>query len=329
MIKVRFFKLKLIIGLFAFLTLIFGVQFVFSAPQIQVQESEISVETAPKNPQPYQEVTIRISSYATDLNKATITWQSDGGVVLSGIGKTSYTFKAPGADITARFNISITPPGGYTINKIVYITPADMDVFWQSENGHTPPFYKGRTLPVTKGSIKVVAIPNTKNYEDFSFVWKNKDKTMVDSSGYNKNYYIFRNSMFDKIDNITVTASSLENNYVAQKNIDIPILNPEIVFYKKDPALGIDYNNALVNNSSVTDEEITIFAEPYYFPTEENPAKFIYEWSINNKLIDTPTKKNELSIRPTSRGGYAIVNLDIYHINNMFQEAFNSIKINF
>jgi len=262
MIKVRFFKLKSIIGLFTFLTLIFGVQVVFSAPQIQVQESEISVETAPKNPQPYQEVTIRLSSYATDLSKATITWQSDGGVVLSGIGKTSYTFKAPGADITARFNISITPPGGYTINKIVYITPAEMDVFWQSENGHTPPFYKGRTLPVTKGSIKVVAIPNTKNYEDFSFVWKNKDKTMMDSSGYSKNYYVFRNSMFDKIDNITVTASSLENNYVAQKNIDIPILNPEIVFYKKDPAFGIDYNNALINNSSVTDEEITILAEP-------------------------------------------------------------------
>src|SRR5574344_1154738 len=107
MIKVRFFKLKSIIGLFTFLTLIFGVQVVFSAPQIQVQESEISVETAPKNPQPYQEVTIRLSSYATDLSKATITWQSDGGVVLSGIGKTSYTFKAPGADITARFNISI------------------------------------------------------------------------------------------------------------------------------------------------------------------------------------------------------------------------------
>jgi len=329
MIKVRFLKLKTTIKLFSLLIIIFGSSVVFSANQIQIGENQITVETSPKNPQPFQDVTINLSSYATDLNKATITWQSETGIVSSGIGKTSYKFKAPASDSSTKFTISITPPGSSTIKKTVYIKPSEIDVFWESVNGYTPPFYKGRTLPTTKSTIKVVAIPTTKNYRDFSFVWKNKDKTITGSSGYNRNYYTFRNSMFDKKDNITVTASSLQGDYVAQKNIEIMLFNPEIVFYKKDPALGVDYSNAIMEDSKTEEDELTIAAEPYYLLVKEDPSKFIYEWTINKKAIETPTKKNELSIRPTSRNGYAIINLYVYHINNMFQDVYGSLKINF
>jgi hypothetical protein len=329
MIKVRFFKIKLITFLFSFLAFVLIGKTAFCIDQIPFLASEIIVEVSPNNPQPNETVTIYISSYSTDLNKATITWRSEGGVVLSGIGKTSYSFSAPPANVSALYSISITPQGGKTINKKISIRPADIDLFWEADRGYAPPFYKGKTLPITNSSVKVVAIPNTRNDRGFSFVWKKDGSVLNDKSGYDKNYYTFINSSFDLSNEITVIASAVQGDYVAQKNIEISVYEPKIIFYKKDPAMGIDYNNALINNSSVTDEEITILAEPYYLPTKDGSGKFIYDWSINNKLIDTPLKKNELSIRPTSRGGYAIINLDLYHISNMFQKAFNSIKINF
>lgn len=329
MIKVRFFKLKLIsfLLILPLFTLFRGIA--FSDNEIPFLGSEIIVETSPGNPIPNQKVTIFLSSYSVDLNKSTITWQSEGGIVLSGIGKTSYSFNAPQVNISTIINISITPPGGSTISKKVTIRPTDIDVFWESEKGYTPPFYKGKSLPITESFIKVVAIPNVKSDRGFSYVWKKDDMVLNEKSGYDKNYYTFLNSSFDLSNKITVIASAVQGDYVAQKNIEISVYEPKIIFYKKDPAMGIDYNNALVDNSSVTDEEITILAEPYYFLIEKDPGKFIYEWAINNKSISTPMKNHELSIRPTSRGGYAVIDLNIYHINKMFQKAFNSIKINF
>lgn len=329
MIKVRFFKLKLIsfLLILPLFTLFRGIA--FSDNEIPFLGSEIIVETSPGNPIPNQKVTIFLSSYSVDLNKSTITWQSEGGIVLSGIGKTSYSFNAPQVNISTIINISITPPGGSTISKKVTIRPTDIDVFWESEKGYTPPFYKGKSLPITESFIKVVAIPNVKSDRGFSYVWKKDDMVLNEKSGYDKNYYTFLNSSFDLSNKITVIASAVQGDYVAQKNIEIGVYEPKIIFYKKDPALGVNYNNALVNNSSFADEEMTILAEPYYFLIEKDPDKFIYEWAINNKSISTPTKEHELSIRPTSRGGYAVIDLNIYHINKMFQKAFNSIKINF
>jgi hypothetical protein len=326
---VRLFKLKSIIIPFLSLVFIFAGREAFSASQIPFLESEIIVETSPSNPIPNQEVTIYISSYSIDLNRSTITWSSENGVVSSGIGKTSYTFNAPPANTSAVFSISITSPTGESVIKKISIRPADIDIFWESENGYTPPFYKGKSLPITNSSIKLVAIPNVNSSRGFSFVWKKDDKVLNDKSGYDKSYYKFINSSFDLSNQITVVASAVQGDYVAQKSIDVSVYEPEIVFYKKDPAFGVDYNNAIVNNYKVQDDETTIVAEPYHFLMKENQNKFIYDWSINNKSIETPSKKNELSIKPTSRSGYAIIGLNIYHINNMFQDVYKSIKINF
>jgi hypothetical protein len=131
--------------------------------EINVQDNEINVETIPDNPQPYQDVTINLTSYATDLNKAIITWQGvNSSQNLSGIGKTSYTFKAGGPNTTNTFDITITPVGSNnTISKRITISPSEIDILWESVDGYTPPFYKGKALPTLGSSIKVVAVPNT------------------------------------------------------------------------------------------------------------------------------------------------------------------------
>lgn len=328
LIKVKFF----IIGVFI-LGIINIPCFSSADLQIDVQGNEINVETIPINPEPYQDVTINLSSYATDLNKAIITWQSDSGTVLSGIGKTSYTFTTKGPDSSTVFNINITPVGSVsTISKTIVITPSEVEIMWESVDGYTPPFYKGKSLPTSGGIIKAVAIPNTGTIKSgsgsISYTWKNSDSTVQEASGYNKNSYVFKNSMFDNASSISVTAQSVDGNYNASNTVDVPIYDSKLVFYKKSPSEGTLYNNALNIETTMPEDEMTIVAEPYFVSLKGHESNFTYGWKINDQPIDTPSKKTELTIRPSSRNGYATIDLVIENLSELFQKVSNSLKIN-
>jgi len=300
--------------------------------QIEVQEGEIEVKTNPSNPQPYQNITITLSSYATDLNKAIISWQGESGTLISGIGKTSYSFTAGGPNTTTIFNINIKPTGSMsTITKRVVIAPSEIEIMWEAVDGYTPPFYKGKSLPISGGLVKVVAIPNTNTIKtgngSLTYTWKNNDNTVLDASGYNKNSYIFRNDVYSDKSQIKVTASSVNGNYGAESTIQVPTYNPKIVFYKKSPSEGVLYNVALDKEAQMLEDEMTIVAAPYFLPIKNTSNVFSYDWSINGKTISTPSKKNELTIRPNSRGGYATVNLVIENLSELFQKVSNNLKL--
>lgn len=330
-------KVKPIIAkLFIVIFLIFGTSFPFvslAENQIEVQENEITVETSPNNPEPYQDVTINISSYATDLNKAIITWQIGSETVLSGIGKTRYSFKTEGPDTINIIDINIKPVGSMgAISKKIRIVPSEVEIMWESTSGYTPPFYKGKTLPASGSFIKVVAIPNTGTIKigngSMVYTWKDAGEVNQEASGYNKNYYIFKNSMFDEKSEITVNVSSVSGNFGAEKTVKIPTYQPKIIFYKKSPIEGTLYNIALDKEAVMTEDEMTLVAEPYFTSFSGKENNFIFNWKINGSSIQTPAKKSELTIRPTSRGGYATVSLTVENTKELFQKISNSLKLN-
>ena len=333
MYKVIYKKIKFFLTGFFILGIMIIPHISFSESQIQIQGEEIVVETIPENPQPYENVTIIISSYATDLNKAIITWQNESETILSGIGKKSYSFKTGGPDTVNVFNINIVPVGSMNIiNKTIYVIPSEVEILWESVDGYAPPFYKGKILPVSGGLIKAIAIPNTSTIKNgigsISYTWKNSDNTSLEDSGYNKNSYIFKNSALDDQNKITVLASSINGDYSAENTIEIPIYDPKIVFYKKSPTEGILYGQALNKETFMTENEMTIVAEPYFISLKNKEGNFSYKWQINNESIKTPAKKTEITIRPTSRDGYATINLLIENTKELFQEASNRLKIN-
>jgi hypothetical protein len=317
---VKFIKIKFFLILISILGIMVIPNSILAETQIEVLEGDIMAESVPNNPQPYQDATINISSYATDLNKAIITWQVGSTTVLSGIGKTSYSLKTGASDTPIIVNINIKTIGSMnSINKKITIIPSEVEIMWESTDGYIPPFYKGKILPISGSTIKVVAIPNSSTIKNgsgsISYTWKKGYDVLPDVSGYNKNYYIFKNSMFDEKNEITVMATSVAGNYAAEKTIEIPIFKPSIVFYKKSPTEGILYNSALNIETFMTEDEMTVIAEPYFFSLTGNENNFSYNWKINNETIETPSKKTELTIRPTARGGYATINFVIGNLN--------------
>jgi hypothetical protein len=331
--KMMKYKNKIMLVVLFVVGMLYLPSFSYSASEIEVEESDISVEIMPENPEPYQNVTIKIYSYSTDLNKAMIEWRSGSNMILSGFGKTSYSYKAEGANTTTAFEVMITPVG--SVNKIIkqiVVSPSEVEIMWESVDGYTPPFYKGKSLPVSGSTIRAVAIPNTNTIKagkgSITYTWKDGDKTSLASSGYNKDAHVFKNSMFDEESEITVVASSLRGDYEATKSISVPIYKPKIIFYKRSLTEGILYNNALNKEISMAEDEMTIVSEPYFLSTMGNENAFTYNWKINGGAIETPSKKTELTIRPTSRGGYATINISIDSVNELFQKVSNQLKIN-
>ena len=327
----------LILKIILVIVFIFGIGYIlpvtsWAEDQISAQESDINVEVIPENPQPYQDVTINLTSYATDINKAMITWQNGSNVVLSGYGKTSYSFKALGPDSVSIFDITIVPPGSMSISKRVVINPSEVILMWEAVDGYTPPFYRGKSFVSKEGMIKIVAIPNTKvitsGKGNIVYTWKKDDNTVLDASGYNKDSFIFKNSMLKNEENVGVSVSSVNSQYNSEGDIVVPIVSPMVLFYKKSPADGVLYNNAIINNISIPQEETTLVAEPYFLASKNKEGDFTYTWKINGTTIATPSKKTELTIKPTSAGGYANIDFSMDSISGLFQNVEGQVKLN-
>lgn len=306
--------------------------FSFAESEIGIYENDIEVQMNPEIPEPYKDVTIKLVSYATDLTKANIEWIVAGKTVLSGYGKTSYITKASGPNTTTNITITITPTNSLDkIVKQISLKPSEIEVLWEAVDGYTPPFYKGKAFLAPEGTIKMVAIPNSSTIKygkgNISYKWKRNNETDLESSGYNKDYYIFENNPLKTKESIYLNASSVDGAYSAVKNIEVPTYSPKIIFYKKSPTEGILYNEAINNNTKFQEDEITIVAEPYSLGVKDNDQYFTYKWKINDSLIATPSKKTELTIRPTSRGGYATINISIENINKLFQNVAGLLKI--
>src|SRR5690606_11304016 len=58
-------------------------------------EEQITIQQIPRIPSPGETVSITLSGYSTNLNKATITWTLNGNILNSGVGATQIQFQAP------------------------------------------------------------------------------------------------------------------------------------------------------------------------------------------------------------------------------------------
>lgn len=309
---------------------------VFSTPhntnaEIKILESDINVEIVPENPRPYSDVTIKLSSYATDINSASIDWIVNNEKVLGGIGRATYSFKTNGPNSPTIIKVNIVPQGGVQISKQVLIQPSEIEMLWQAVNSYTPPFYKGKALPISEGQIRVVAFPNTINVakadkKNMVYAWNLNDESMQNDSGYGKDSFVFQNSILLNKEKIKLSVSSVDSSYNATGSLEVGVASPKLIFYRKSPINGTLYNTAIDGSTTMYEDEMTIVAEPYFL--NRNSGDLQYSWKINNDSIDAPSKETELTIRPSSRGGYATIDLSVESATKLFQSIKNNMRVN-
>lgn len=316
--------------------LIFFMLFAFIA-HAEVRESDIILSTSPKYPSPNQHVTATISTNATDLNKANISWSIGGKEIISAIGKKTFIFDMGSIGESISIQAKIDTVDGQSITKNILSTPAEVDMLWEGDDSYVPPFYKGKTLVSEEGTFKVVAIPNmTTKYghmtpENLSYAWTKDNSGQPNDSGWGKNYLIFKNSFLDDKNVIEVTASDLSGDTSTVGKITLSTTNPEIVFYKNDLKLGILYNNTIGDGFNLDTGGATFIAEPYFFsPKNIDSPNLNFDWVINGSQTSTPTPKNVLSIKPNpNESGTAKIRLTITNIKTLSQTLTKEFNVNF
>lgn len=308
-----------------------------STPQeaAQINQQDISFTSDPEIPGAFQDVTITIDSYLTNINRAFVVWKKDGKTELSGTGADTFTFTTGDIGQKTAIDIALALSSGETVQKRLIFNPAETNLIWEGASSYTPPFYRGRALPTSEGYIRVVAIPQINNtgtvanVNNFVFRWTRNETVEPESSGFNKSALIFQQSYLNEREDIEVTGQDNNSGATAKGKINVPIFKPKVLLYTRDPINGIDWDHAIGSTYDVTNAEKTLLAIPYFFsPGSQLSNQLKYTWSINDDEVQTPTIANMLTLKSGANKGVSKLTVRVENLIKLFVEAEKNISIN-
>jgi len=326
------------------LSLILVSFFVVAVPVVQGQltiggtQSKIALKIEPAQPRPFDELTIIVESFSTDLNRASIEWFIDGKSVQSGKGDKELKTIAPALGAKKEIRVVAGTADIGTLRVTAIIRPAEVNLLFQA-NTYTPPFYKGKALPTHKSGVRVVAIPNLVtsagakiSAKDAIYTWKENGTVQGDKSGRGKDSYAVKEiSIMRGHALVSVEVSSPDRTVQAAETIVIRPQTPKIVLYENNPLEGIKYNKAITGTYSLVNEEVTLQAIPYFFGVLDKEASELqYKWSLNNQPVEAAEfTQSGITLQKGEESGTAKVLLQINHKSNVFEVASRSFLIEF
>lgn len=299
-------------------------------------DTSVDVSLYPTNPKPNQTVSVNVQSYATDINSATITYTLNGKVAKTGIGQKNFSFTVGDAGALTTLVVTVRTGEGETMTKTFRIRPSTIDLIWYTD-GYTPPFYKGKSYFSHQNIITFVAIPylsssngTTLSPNTLSYKWTVNGEVMENYSGYGKNTFKMQGDVLSRNIEVKVEASSPSSLGIAENSTIIAPIEPIVLLYKKDPAYGINFDEALINTKKIHNQtETTVLAIPYFFGTQTPESDGIeYRWSINNSRIEN-TGASQIFRPKTGTSGSARIEVVVENKNNILQRAARDFILEF
>lgn len=299
---------------------------------------QISVEQIPKIPQPNENVSIRLTSYTTNLNKANITWTQDGKIILSQTGAVVNQIQAPSSGKTTKIIITIVKEKGGTLTKTITLSPADVDLIYEADT-YAHPFFKGKKLFTSESFVNVIAVPNFIGSNgkqipasNLVYSWKTNGTVQQAASGYGKNTFTVKGQLIERPVEVTVDVSAINSTLIATESITLKSTKPELVLYENNPLLGIMYDKAIFGNFLLERSQVDFEAIPYFFSgNTKNDSNILYKWAINGvKVTNKSQNENYLLLQNNNNEeGKAIISATIEHAQNLLQTTKVQLELNF
>lgn len=306
-----------------------------SAQELGIGES-INFEMVPEIPKAGDLVGVFLNSYVTNIDLASITWKLNGKIIKSGVGEKKFEFTMGNESTVTNLNITIKTQEGATFTKDYSLRPTSVDMILESD-GSVHPFYKGKNLFTHQNNVSIIAVPHIigtngieLNPKNMVYKWKKNGSVVESASGYSKNAYKFEGALISRPVNISVEISSDQG--LAYGNLVLTPTDPFILFYKKDPTLGIQYQKVLDSGTTLKDsKEITIVAQPYFFDSSSYFLNsLIYRWSINGRAIqDDGAKKQQTFRQNEGSSGTANIALSIENPDKILQFTQKNMMLSF
>lgn len=329
--------IKKIFGFLFLMILLVAVFPLFSFGQTSTSGNFLEMILSPKNPEPLQNVKVTLQSYYYDLDRSKITWLVNGIQKKTETGLKEFTTQAgkngQKTIVTARVE---TPVDGIKETEISFI-PSVVDLIYESF-AYTPPFYKGRALNPNQGVVLVNAIPELVkstgekiSSKNIIYSWKKDGKVQQSASGIGKSTFIFNGTVPIRDVLVEVTASSIEGDIQATKQVNITNFSPKIIFYENNPVYGLMMNRAITNPVKMLTDEFSVLAVPYFFSVGYATTPDLdYAWTMNGQTVGNQDPKNSFTTRIEKAGaGTASIGLKVSNAVRIFQFVDNNYTINF
>jgi hypothetical protein len=297
-------------------------------------EDAISLRVLPQIPQPGQYISVEVKSLSLNLDRATISWYTNGIKTQSAIGLKKINTQALSAGSSMVIRVVVTLDGR-SYEQTTTIITGSVDLIWQAKS-YTPPFYRGKALFPYQADITVAAFANLiengvrLNPKDLIYSWKANGDVLKDSSGYGKDSVTIRGGVILRPIEVSVSVSSVSGKTVATAETSLTYTNPQVIFYENNPLYGALYHQALEASINLKSQEIWLKAAPYFMSTSQlhKDADLSYEWSINNS--QTTQRANTIILRNTSKeAGSSAIGTKISNTTKILQGAQGQVTINF
>ncbi len=330
--------------LYIFLSVLFFVSLGFFVHKTQAQEfqlyseEDIFAETFPKVPGPNEIVELELNSYSFNLNNYYIAWFENSEKKLEGFGQKKFEFTTGDSGIITRIT-AVVEYEGQVFRKEFEFSPSEVDLLWEVSDAYTPPFYRGKTLPLKQSLIKVTAIPETLLIEptdapNLIYYWDKNYKRQGSLSGFGKSFFEFRTDPLGVSDTITVTTNDRRENSFASDEIsfNLEAFTPKILIYEINEQGRLLTHRALNTNGRITKDTIKLSFHPLFMSTiEPNFVDLFVNWVINDSSSAPQDfeHQNELHISSGGRSGSTSIRIDLEGIERLLQQAQESFTITF
>lgn len=277
-------------------------------------EPSITITSSNQNPEPGQEVTIKLTSYETNLDLARISWNSSSGNT-SGFGLTAYKIISGKTGNIETVSARITMQDGTIVEKTITLTPKTVDVIWEAKNVYIPPFYPGKISPVREDTLRLgVITENIKNTKPVSYSWKRNGSAVQNS----RSFIDIQNNEFNKKETITVALNDGETS--TERTVFIPFTNAKMLFYAFHPLYGLDVYNTIKDSIIRHNKTASVFAVPLGLDNSDANKKTTFNWELSGQSVNTQANPLLLSFLEPDSTGIVTISLNIEKRQKIYQE---------
>lgn len=296
-----------------------------------IPSGETTLTLSPASPQAGAEFTVRVEAYSYDLAQAGIAWSVDGMIKDEYAGEQYITLRAPALGVPMRIGVKVTEQSGTVHTAAKTVTPGALDLVVESST-RVPHFYRGKALPSAGSPVRLIALPLLYTSagaliapDKLLYTWRIGEQ--VAKAGISQNVLNTTMSLGGSM-TVELTAEAPDGSARHTSIQEITAAEPLNLFYEDNPLHGLS-QNALPPEFTLTQDEISIRAEPYFVSRNIfNNAK--YEWTINNAEVQNPNADPQvLTLRKTGGSGSAQVGFSIRNLESLLQAASSAFTVYF
>jgi hypothetical protein len=285
----------------------------------------ITFSTSPTVPGPNQEVTVKMQSFAVDLDTAEIIWYLGDDPAMQGIAQKTFTTRTGDFGKPTTLNITIVPLFGETLHKRFVIEPSEVDMLWEARTV-VPPFYKGKAIPTYRSHVKVTAIPRrnsaSSNPALFHYKWTyNRIMGLGDATGMNS--VVIPMGYADSPVPVNVEVSMIGSDWKAPEFFNVKGGEAKVVFYEDAPLLGTLFNKGLSRSHLGAGNIFAVRAVPYFFSQDNyTNNELLYTWLVNSARINQGYDPTRLQLTKSGKGSETFsVSLRVQNPKRILQDG--------